>query len=258
MAAGEVPSSTRGRSGLFAAGTALLLLSIATPPAHAAFVNGVERFEGPSLDTNTWEFYRRTGISHRADGLNLRIPSGANDYTTRAVTVGVGGFVQADVRLNAYLAPPGIVGLFGLYLTTNSGGTADTTDSDSEYLALVNTDYFDNIVAWHTDGVPITGYAIVDNAQPVGSTYRYRITRESHNTARYEVFEGERLLGALTRTFVEVPDDLFVSISASAVDITVRNVVVIPEPSSLGGAICLASLLLRWRQPRRADGSAAA
>jgi hypothetical protein len=160
------------------------------PGARAAFVNGVETFQG-GLDLNTWERHQTVGLSTGADGLSIRVLNTSNEITTRFATVGVGQSVHADIRVNGYPQPDnGLSGEVGLYLSTNTTGPSGVSSSDSEYLAIVSVDHFDQIIAWHSDGIPITGLTLLDRFQPAGTTYRYRITRLSHDSARYEVIQG--------------------------------------------------------------------
>ena len=230
------------------AGTAVILV-VATAPARAAFVNGVERFEG-GLDLNTWERLRPNGLSTSSNGLNIRVLDSSNEITTRTLTVGVGQGVQADIRVNSYHRPDnGLTGEVGLFLSTNTSGPSDTATSDSEYIGINSVDHFDQIIAWTSDGVPRTGLMLLDRFQPAGATHRYRITRLSHDSARYEVLQGGQVLGSMVRTFNEVPDDLFISVWANGVDMTVHNVTFIPEPAAASVTIAAAfPLLLRRRR----------
>ena len=91
------------------------------------------------------------------------------------------------------------------------------------------------------------GFTFVTPSQPRGSTYRYRITRLSSTSAKYDVFQGERLLGTMTRTLSGIPDDLYVAVNLSGSDITVRSVTVVPEPTAAFAVIGASFLLLRRR-----------
>ena len=79
----------------------LAIASIATflsSPALAEFVDGVECFDGQTLDLDTWEPRFIEGISQD----DMLFMSHGCEYTTRTVTVPVGGTVGADVTLNSF------------------------------------------------------------------------------------------------------------------------------------------------------------
>lgn len=61
-----------------------------------------------------------------------------NDLTTRSVTVGVGQWAEAEIRVNTFDVNNG--GEWRLYLTTNSTGTAGTANLDSEYTRIKRKD----------------------------------------------------------------------------------------------------------------------
>jgi hypothetical protein len=119
---------------LFLAVLAIALsLVVETDGARAAFVNGVERFDGTSLDLTTWERANPAAAFTQNGALTISGDGNYSDYTTRGVTVGIGERVTADVALTA----PQIQGTIfaaALLLTTNSGGTSTDTFGDSRYL----------------------------------------------------------------------------------------------------------------------------
>jgi hypothetical protein len=228
----------------------LLLLLIAAP-AGAEFVNGVERFDGTTLDLGTWVPFNRTGMS-QSGALTINLPDRSTDLTTRSLTAGVGDMVQVDVRVNAYNAAAGDVGVCGLYLTNDSRGTTATADLDSQFLSVFNIQQ-EVILVSHTGGDP-PGDApnLLGHDQPVGATYIYRITRLASGSARFEVLEGDAVLGAVTRQFQGVDDELHVSLYASGINATFDNVVVTPEPGAISVfAAAAGTLLLRRRRGPR-------
>jgi hypothetical protein len=225
---------------------ALAVVLLSPPPARAEFQNGVERFDGPTLDLNTWVPFSRAGMS-QSDSLTINVPDRSTDLTTRTLTAGVGDTVQVDVRVNAYNAPVPIVGVVGLYLTNNSGGTATTADLDSQFLSVFSDE--DNFVLVSHTGSGGDAPVLLNHDQPVGSTYTYRITRLAPDAARFEVLEGPTVLGSITRQFQGVDDELFISLYAGGLSATFDNVAVTPEPAAAGLlAVACGSLLLRRRR----------
>src|SRR2546430_1369483 len=64
--------------------------------AVAAFVDGVERFNGTTKDLTTWEQFPVSGSGiTQSDALNIT-GSGDRDYTTRGIKVGIGQRVTAE------------------------------------------------------------------------------------------------------------------------------------------------------------------
>ncbi len=173
--------------------------------AQAAFVSGTETFDGTARDTATWEMWPSSGgnISQN-DALLLKSIS---DYTTRSFPVGIGNKVRADVTLGqAYNAV--------LYLTSNSGGTAQETALDSAYFAMevsrlqgitVGTA---NVGKW-----PIASFSSGDE----NKTFTLELERTSATSVLGAVYLGNTCLG---KTYVSsygvspaVPDNLAISLA---------------------------------------------
>lgn len=139
---------------------------------------------------------------------------------------------------------PGVV---ALALATNNAPLKFSYHADSHYLSLDSSELSDAVHAWTTDGTSFVS-AVLQNHQPVGATYAYRISRLSRTSALFEVLQDGRVLGSATPTFDGMPNELFVSIYANDVDMTVRSVTIVPEPSAASMMAAAGALLLRRRR----------
>src|SRR3954454_16446298 len=82
--------------------------SFAAPQARAAFVNGIEHFDGTSYDLNTWEGHYTLGTQIQWNGAMIfdtrTIPNvqggGRGEMVTVQPLVGVGQWVEAEVTLS--------------------------------------------------------------------------------------------------------------------------------------------------------------
>src|SRR5437773_2377401 len=95
----------------------LVLLSTAAV-ARAAFVDGVERFDGTVKDLTTWEQYPASGAGITQNNALSITLAGYRDYTTRTTKVGIGQRVTAEVTVTTPSEPDTIYRA-ALLLTTN-------------------------------------------------------------------------------------------------------------------------------------------
>jgi len=72
----------------------LLLISVTV---QAAFVNGIESFDGSVKDTATWEEWIMDGVYGSVTQNDALTIASCADYTTKAVTVGIGQAVSVEV-----------------------------------------------------------------------------------------------------------------------------------------------------------------
>lgn len=213
--------------------------------AQAGFVGGVESFDGTGKDTDTWEEYTADGGSASRDYEGILQLDTKADYTTKTFTVGVGEYVR--VYLNANSA--GYYGINCLFLTNDSLGTTGRTVDDSRLLAVMWSNYSAKIFSRvkiddSEDDVDIlTGQGSLNG-------FWFQIERLSGTEARFSAFDsGMNPVGtAQTRTFSDVPDNLYISMYTGSSNCDYDNVMVgtIPEPATMG-LIILGGLILRRR-----------
>jgi len=230
--------------------------------ARGAFVNNVETFDGTSKDTTTWEEFTR-GSAITQDGkltLDASVdPSfGHADYTTRQVTVGVGGFVQADVTVRwkrfADLSHAKADDAW-VALTTNSAGAGDVIFHDSYALSTQEEfDSFDDSGYWSGNWYQASHGSGSGNVSghPLNHTYQLRLERLSATSVRYSATNLDG--SAVWSTVGTVPANsspLFVALVAINTITDFDNVIVgvVPEPSV--AAACLGLLAIGARRNRR-------
>lgn len=223
----------------------------AAPLAPAAFIGGIESFNGTTKDAATWEERNGAGISQN-DLLHLDVDGGIPgitqaDYNTISQTVGVGEKVRVTVTpLSANSS-----GAAALILTTNSQGTAVRPLDDSRYLAVFYGNSNDAILALTKDQATETNAPISNGDHPNNVGYIYEIERVSSTSASMRVFlaDGVTQLGStITPTFAGVPDNLTIALYANQINVTFDEVTItaVPEPASLAG-LAMAALLIRRR-----------
>lgn len=103
------------------------------PGAHAAFVGGLETFDGVVKDTLTWE-ETIAGVGSSVtqdDAMEMEGIGAWVDYTT-TFTVGIGESVE--VEITDFGTP--FVGSIRILLTTNSGGTSAPAMFDDGYVGI--------------------------------------------------------------------------------------------------------------------------
>ena len=76
----------------------LAIFTISIQSASAAFVNGVESFDGTVKDTDTWyEHMLNPGPSQITQNDNITLAFGGSEYVTKTMTVGVGQIVSVEL-----------------------------------------------------------------------------------------------------------------------------------------------------------------
>jgi hypothetical protein len=225
-----------------------LLFALVAAPAEAGFVGGVEKFNGTSLDTNTWEFFSLNQGWATASQDNALILSGMTDadYTTQGRFIHPGDTVRVDATLNG---PPGLhTASLSLFLTNNSGDLKSLSLFDSDWLEL-EVVAEDTMGALRGSDVGGSGHVLLDSnggfplAPPLHVPATYQIAYLSPNRAAFSAFGSDgKLLGGHTLNFDEkIPKDLAISLFVrSGTSATFDNVTVtsIPLPrGALSGAL---------------------
>lgn len=234
------------------------LLSVSL--ASAAFVNGVDSFDGPIRDINTWELFENHPNQVFSQDNAVRIDSydysprfNANgDYTTITITIGVGESVRAEVTS---MEGADEYGHFGLMLTDDARGFSGTIFSDNAMLMLQGTgNGGGNVIrAGYNNGSNGSHYVletVSPNIHPIGTTYVYQIERLSSTSARFSVFadDGVSPIGTpLVMNFTNVPDDLYIAVATASADAIFDNVTIVPEPVSCV-LLAIGGCLLRRRR----------
>jgi hypothetical protein len=244
---------------------AILILVPTARLAPGAFVNGIESFDGTTLDTATWEIYS-SQITKPVTQNNALTISTANtvifsDYTTRSQTVKVGERVSVEVTINAYSTVGGGGRYAALYLTTNSAGTTHNSQFDDYKIWIWNDKDFNKMYWIYGDTAlnvaPLTGPMAAP--QPEGTTFRYEIDRISSSEVAYFVYDNQGnkvinepsifTLGNSIHAVAPHPAPLFISLYADGASVTFDNVTIsaIPEPTSalLAGVPSVLLLLRR-------------
>ena len=233
-----------------------LFLLAPTNTVEAAFINGVEGFDGTELDLETWEVRNPAYISQDDELINST--AGAN-ITTRNVVVRPGDTVTVDIRLEDNdLHQNGAA----IYLTSNSGGVDGLTVHDSAYLKLDMLFNTGNFSGARGGSGTATGQVITDIPNHL-ATYTLGIERIGNARARYFVNDANGLLGETTLSFAATPDDLFISLEnywnsdAFYDNVTINGGgVPVPEPSTYAmAALGLVGLVGCARKRRRHEAS---
>jgi hypothetical protein len=236
-----------------------LLLASAWPgtPARAGFVNGVERFDGKTLDTETWRARNGFGTVTFAQDDALTIDSSGpgdfniSDAVTRFQTVPIGGSARTDVVVHAARRDQEFNSQTAVFALTSgfpSGAVVDNTLSDRHSISmLVSYSNQPNgrivIVQGTLDnrgsgGNPVDGLdsnVLLQGELPFEQTFVLQIERVARTQARFSIFErdddGPTLLAFSTRDFSvspggTLPDELFISVGTGGTRATFDNVTV--------------------------------
>ena len=227
-------------------------------PAKAAFVNGVERFDGTSLDLSTWERYDpAVSTFSQNDALTISGNGSYSDYTTKSITVGIGQRVSAEVTLNV---PPETSTIYAaaLLLTTNSGGTGTDTFHDFRYfgcrVVFGNAQSSDARFFQALYGDP-QGYGFSTEGEGIpvaGTTYILSVARVARAQIEISASTSDRtLIFTYAAALPEPPpDDLFISLHRTNLrfflndSATFDNVTITAVPEPALTATCFATLLL--------------
>lgn len=228
--------------------TAAAVLSIST--AQGAFI---DTFDGTSLDSSTWIPYSYNAAITQNGQLQINAynnnAGGAADYTTRSISVGVGGFVQADVLItNRMLTqqPYSNADEVWVGLTNDSGGTTQTAVFDSYHIdtsaEFSSTFGALGFFAEYSANGRGSGTG-VGGSPAVGQPYQLRLERLSSTSIRSVV---SNIDGSNRQSVVYTVDantaPLMVSLLANNVQATFDNVIIgsVPEPTVLGLLSCVA------------------
>ena len=164
--------------------------------ARAAFVSGVETFDGTTKDTTTWEYYDPLGVIAQNGKLTVNATQAPGtfeeaDITTRSLRIGIGGFVQADVTVHSKVTTDsqhGVAVYPQVFLTNNSAGASDSILSDSAYLHV-----YENFFSTSTTSFIFGGYftnrsndaTAFGPAPKFDTTYQLRIDRLSATSVKF-------------------------------------------------------------------------
>lgn len=227
---------------------ALMLVLYFASVAQAGFVENRETFNGNIKDLSTWEEFipNESSSITQNDGLTV---TGAADYTTHFLTIGVGESVQVT-------ATDGPNSLLNLFLTTNSEGTTTYTDFDSRYIMISQTFYYSEgrseFVALQGGSGGASGLVMGSIIEPVGIAHGLQITRVNSNLAEFAVLDANGFPVLHTQlTLSGIPDDLFISLSAG--NGVFHDVSVIPEPSRFAMLVFGVLLLAFLTRQRKLD-----
>lgn len=211
--------------------------------AEAGFVDGVEDFNGTSVDETTW-------VPHYWGNGAATVSNGHVDFTgqyqlaTKSLTLGVGDTLSARVMLTA----PSEFG------TVVEMGLTDTpTDPGAGWWAMVhfmNTNGGESDLDFFTGGNNVshgdTPFVMSNN---VGSWYRLRLRRNTSSNYTIDLLtDSESLIHSTNRTFAGLPDRTYAFIGLGP---TARfDWVAVPEPTAIAVLAC-GGLLLLSRRPGR-------
>ena len=229
------PLSAQALGGRASTALRIALIAVAlivlAPPRHAVagFVNGVERFNGTFLDTNTWIAAELNGTISQDDELQLAsLGYMYVDYTTIDATVGVGDVVSVELHSID-------IAVAALFLTTNSEGTTQSCLFDSKTLSIRYNASFNNFTGANGEGSLHHGSIFGFDTPPPqpGSPYILQIERTSSTTATYSAFEADgTLIGSVERTFADVPDELFIALITYTGSLTLPSTAVFDDVSA--------------------------
>jgi hypothetical protein len=238
-----------------------LSIVLSTSAARAAFVNGVERFNGTSFDLTTWEGHFTLGthiawneamhFDNRQDAVQA---GGRGEMVTVAPIVGVGEFVEAQVNLLGWTEVSPMV---SLRLSTKTH--VNNSNLDSHTFEVNMLPFFNMINATQTQNGNGFGGPLVELTAPdalSSQTYFLRIERASSILARFMAFDANHQQLGVTyqHTLLNFPDDMHVVVYSQQAAANFDNVTVgaIPEPSTMVSALALGAITLS-RRPRRGE-----
>jgi hypothetical protein len=214
-------------------------LAGAANPANAGFVNGVETFDGTTIDLATWRewSYPATSAPFSQDGaLTLSptgFPSGA-ELETIGTPFAVGDWVSAQIRVNSLADVNWNVGLFA---TSGDGGGSVFGDSRFFGLYALLNEY----TAYLTGGGNPVGPA---SSQPTGLTYTYRLEHPAADTFAWDLFDDQgALIGSRTQTSpvyatsASLHIDLYSQLGSFTFDDVTIGTLAPPVPEPLSAAL---------------------
>lgn len=209
---------------------ALVLLLVSGAAADAAFVAGLESFQGTVKDTLTWEeTVEGNGSSTitQDDQLAILGYGGWPDYTT-TFTVGIGESVEVEV---VDFGTPGL-GSHLFALTTNTGGTTASTIHESFVGIMWNAGIQRFLTAFSTGTGSVGGSGLGPAALPTDQTYVLRLLRNSTTSFTFTIIRkaDSAVLGTLVDdASIALPAQLYVSLSSADPTPNVFDEVFIPS-----------------------------
>jgi hypothetical protein len=220
--------------------TMLVVACLVADSGLAAFVRGVEGFDGTVKDTVTWEERLvNPGPTRVFQNDAVTLDFGGVGYATTNISVGVGATVSVEfLDLSVYDDPPMGGGSTGLFLTTKDGVFLGT---DSHYLGVEYVTVFDTPFFWGKSGGSGSGSGTIfgsGTAAPTpGNYYVLEVERTSSTSANFRALRSDgSLIGSVTRIFTDVPDQLYVLLVTSAtLSPTFDNVTIPFVPPYSGG-----------------------
>lgn len=223
---------------------AITLLLTSTCSLQADFVDGVETFDGTTLDTVTWESHAIDTISQNDELIFTNPRLRVTEHVTRLFGIRSGERVQAEVTLDSYSTAGGSVkGFAALVLTDNLSGSSNWFVGDDNYAALELSDST-NVLGSQIVASSQAGGPIIHNFGPTGTilgqTYLLELERLNAIDVRYAAYELDGSLIAETTRALALPNEAFISLTSNG-SARFDNVTVVPEPAS---TMVLAGLFL--------------
>ena len=200
--------------------TVIFAFSIAFfSPANAAFVDGLETFDGTVKDTTAWEETGPYYPSRITQNDSITTAFGGAGYCTRYVTAGVGQTVSVQVMNIQQSTDPYAGKDVSLYLTTNDGDYTNGFDSHYIYLHYGYSFSQYRFLAGYGGGGSGTG-SIFGAGTPLpapGEYFTLQIYRDSVDHAFYSVYDHNgQLIDQRANSFSGMPKDLYVCLDTSA------------------------------------------
>jgi hypothetical protein len=230
--------------------------------ADAAFINGRENFAGTVIDTATWSISIPRATQN--NGLTIdTISTGDFADATSTFPLGLGSTVRVAATVDGRGPPSSGGGNVFVALTSNSyTGPFASFIADDAYMYIAETSF--GFIAFEGRQGSAGGLTISNQQAAVGQTYIYEITRNSHTSATFRVYDAyNQLIGSVTdntlgTTFANgfsIPDQLYIALYDQSCAATFHYVE-IPEPSTLCLGLSALPLILlrRSRRARKPDG----
>jgi hypothetical protein len=189
---------------------AVLLLPFAA--AWAAFVDGVETFDGSVKDTDTWEEWIMDGIYGSVTQNDALTIESCADYTAKTVTVGIGQAVSVEVH---YANPSEVYGIANLVLTDNSEGTAMSTGSEANSLFISFDEHWGTVSGGHARPAPLgwLNLGFFDGVPPSPNAVILELARLSATSAHCSAYDLDwNPIGSFAMTTPAMPEELYISL----------------------------------------------
>ncbi len=225
-----------------------------TSSLFADFTDGVEDFDGTTLDTTTWEsrFSRDTASITQDDELMINNPSLAfTDYVTRTESIRVGDFVRVEATLDSYNnASPSFAGVISLIFTDDAGGDINGGEYASLNLSVSDASGA-RATASRTGGTGLIFHNFADSI--LGQDYILELERLTASGVRYSLYDfGNNLIADRINT-MDLPEEAFIALSSNGNarfdNVAINTIVTVPEPTS--SAILLGVFMLGVVRHRR-------